>query len=83
VPISRLRRPRSRTGEEALKHALASATDVVSWTSTCPAKRARDRQPHESAGAGTAVVMLSTHDTPYHRLAAKNAGAAAYIASTI
>jgi DNA-binding NarL/FixJ family response regulator len=28
----------------------------------------------------TAVVMLSTHDTPYHRLAAKNAGAAEYIA---
>jgi DNA-binding NarL/FixJ family response regulator len=28
----------------------------------------------------TAVVMLTTHDTPQHRLAATNAGAVGYVA---
>jgi len=69
------------SGEEALKHCLAFRTDLVLMDINLTgingleaASRVRAQVPE------TTVVMLSTHDTPHHRLAAKNAGATGYIA---
>jgi DNA-binding NarL/FixJ family response regulator len=69
------------TGEEALKHALAFPTDVVLMDINLPGINGLETASRMKAQAPeTAVVILSTHDTPHHRLAAKNAGAEGYIA---
>lgn len=68
------------TGEEALEHARAARPDVVLMDIDLPgisgleaANLFRVRSP------GTALVMLTMHDTPGHRHAAATAGAAAYV----
>lgn len=69
------------SGEEAIEHARASRPDVVLMDIELPGidgfeatSRIRTQAPE------TAVVMLTTHDTPQHRLAATNAGAVGYVA---
>ena len=69
------------SGEDALEHARASRPDVVLMDIELPgidgfeaASRILVEAPE------TAVVMLTTHDTPQHRLAATNAGAVGYVA---
>jgi DNA-binding NarL/FixJ family response regulator len=69
------------SGEEAIEHARASRPDVVLMDIELPGidgfeatSRIRAQAPE------TAVVMLTTHDTPQHRLAATNAGAVGYVA---
>jgi len=69
------------SGEEALTHARVSRPDVVLMDIDLPgingleaASIFRVRSP------GTAVVMLTMHDTPSHRQAATTAGAAAFVA---
>jgi DNA-binding NarL/FixJ family response regulator len=68
------------SGEEALEHARVSRPDVVLMDIDLPGINGieatslfRVRSP------GTAVVMLTMHDTPSHRQAASSAGAAAFI----
>jgi len=69
------------SGEEALKHAVAFRTDLVLMDINLPGINGLETASRMKAQVPeTAVVMLSTHDTPHHRLAAKNAGAAGYIA---
>jgi DNA-binding NarL/FixJ family response regulator len=69
------------TGEEALEHARAARPEIVLMDINLPGIdgleatcRMREQMPE------TAVVMLTTHDTPRHRLAAANAGAKGYVA---
>jgi len=69
------------SGEEALEHARAARPEIVLMDINLPgidgleaASRMRDEAPE------TAVVMLTMHDTPHHRLAAAKAGAKGYIA---
>ena len=69
------------SGEEALAHARAARPDVVLMDINLPGidgleatRRIKGQAPK------TAVVILTTHDTPRHRLAAAQAGAAGYIA---
>jgi len=68
------------SGEEALKHASAFRTHIVIMDINLPGingiettRRIKAQTPE------TSVVMLTSHDTPYHRLAAANAGAVGYI----
>jgi DNA-binding NarL/FixJ family response regulator len=68
------------SAEEALEHARVSRPDVVLMDIDLPGINGieatsllRVRSP------GTAVVMLTMHDTPSHRQAAASAGAAAYV----
>jgi DNA-binding NarL/FixJ family response regulator len=69
------------SGEEALKHASAFRTDVVLMDINLPGMNGLEAASRMKAQVPeTAVVMLSAHDTPYHRLAARNAGAAGYLA---
>jgi DNA-binding NarL/FixJ family response regulator len=69
------------SGEEALKHAGTFHTDVVLMDINLPGINGLETTTRIKAQApGTAVVMLTTHDTPQHRLAAANAGAAGYVA---
>jgi DNA-binding NarL/FixJ family response regulator len=69
------------TGEEALRHVSTFPTDVVLMDINLPGINGLEAASRLKAQApDTAVVMLSTHDTPHHRAAAKNAGAAGYIA---
>jgi DNA-binding NarL/FixJ family response regulator len=69
------------SGEAALEHARAARLDIVLMDINLPgingletASRIRAQAPE------TAVVMLTTHDTPYHRVAAAKAGARGYVA---
>jgi two-component system nitrate/nitrite response regulator NarL len=69
------------SAEEALQHARAHRPEVVLMDINLPGMngleatcRMKEQAPE------TAVVMLTTHDTPHHRLAAANAGAKAYVA---
>ena len=68
------------SGEEALEHARVLRPDVVLMDIDLPGISGfqttdllRVRAP------GTAVVMLTMHDTPSHRQAATNAGAVGYV----
>ena len=69
------------SGEEALAHARNARPEVVLMDINLPGidgfeatRRIKGEAPK------TVVVMLSTHDTPHHRLVAEKAGAAGYIA---
>ncbi len=69
------------SGEEALAHARAACPDVVLMDINLPGMDGLEATYRMKAQAPkTAVVMLSTHDTPLHRLAAAKAGASGYIA---
>jgi len=68
------------SGEEALKHASAFRTHIVIMDINLPGINGIETTRRIKAQAPeTAVVMLTSHDTPYHRLAAANAGAVGYI----
>jgi len=68
------------SGEEALAHARAARPDVVLMDINLPGIDGLEAASRIKAEAPkTAVVMLSTHDTPCHRLAAAKAGASGYI----
>jgi DNA-binding NarL/FixJ family response regulator len=69
------------SGEEALAHARVARPDIVLMDINLPGIdgieatcRMKDQAPE------TAVVMLTTHDTPGHRSAAASAGAVGYVA---
>ena len=69
------------SGEEALAHAQSARPELVLMDINLPGidgleatSLLRDEVPE------TAVVMLTTHDTPHHRLAAAKAGAKGYVA---
>jgi DNA-binding NarL/FixJ family response regulator len=69
------------SGEEALKHVRAACPDLVLMDINLPGVDGLESTRRIKAQASkAAVVLLSTHDTPYHRLAAVKAGAAGYIA---
>src|SRR5882672_3239482 len=69
------------SGEEALEHVRSARPDVVLMDINLPGIDGLEATCRMKALApATAVVMLTTHDTPRHRLAAAKAGAAAYIA---
>ena len=68
------------SGEEGLVHVRTFPPDIVLMDIDLPGingleatQRIRLESPE------TAVVMLTMHDTPNHRLAASNAGAVAYV----
>jgi DNA-binding NarL/FixJ family response regulator len=68
------------SGEEALKHTQAFRTDVVLMDINLPGINGIETTSRMLAqDPETAVVMLTSHDTPQHRVAAANAGATAYI----
>jgi DNA-binding NarL/FixJ family response regulator len=68
------------SGEEALEHARTARPDVVLMDINLPGIDGLEAASRIKAEAPkTAVVMLSTHDTPCHRLAAAKAGASGYI----
>jgi DNA-binding NarL/FixJ family response regulator len=69
------------SGQEALEYARRADPDVVLVDINLrdidgieATYRMKAQAPH------TGIVVLSTHDTPRHRLAAANAGAARYVA---
>jgi DNA-binding NarL/FixJ family response regulator len=69
------------SGEEALAHARNARPDVVLMDINLPGMDGIEATGRMKALAPTtAVVVLSTHDTPHHRRAAAKAGAAGYIA---
>lgn len=69
------------SGEAALEHARANSPSVVLMDLDLPGINGLEATSRIRAQApGTAVVMLTMHDTPGHRLAAANAGATGYVA---
>ena len=67
------------TAEEAL--ALSDRADIVLMDINLPGIDGIEATGLMKAlSPETRVVMLTTHDTPYHRRAAERAGASAYIA---
>jgi len=67
------------TAEEAL--ALSDRADIVLMDINLPGIDGLEATGlMKSLSPETSVVMLTTHDTPYHRRAAQRAGASAYIA---
>lgn len=69
------------SGEEALEHLRSARTDVVLMDIGLPGISGLEATCRIKAEAPeTAVAMLTTHDTPYHRLAASKAGAEGYVA---
>ena len=69
------------SGEEALEHARSTIPDIVLMDINLPGIDGLEATYRMKAQAPTtAVVMLTTHDTPLHRLAAAKAGATGYIA---
>jgi DNA-binding NarL/FixJ family response regulator len=69
------------SGEEAIEHVRASRPDVVLMDIELPGIDGLEATSRIMVQAPeTAVVMLTTHDTPQHRLAATNAGAVGYVA---
>ncbi len=68
------------TGEEALEHARVSRPDVVLMDIDLPGIGGLETTSlFRLRSPGTAVVMLTMHDTPAHRHAAAAVGAAAYV----
>jgi DNA-binding NarL/FixJ family response regulator len=69
------------SAEEALDHARASRTEVVLMDIDLPGMNGLEAVSRIKAQSPrTAVVMLTMHDSPVHRLAAANAGAVGYVA---
>src|SRR5262245_40394706 len=69
------------SGEQALEHARSAHPDVVLMDINLPGIDGFEATYRLKAQAPeTAVVMLSTHDTPGHRSAAASAGAVGYVA---
>jgi DNA-binding NarL/FixJ family response regulator len=69
------------SAERALEHASNARPDVVLMDISLPGIDGLEATQRLKAQApGTAVVMLTTYDTPSHRRAAANAGAAGYVA---
>ena len=69
------------SGERALEHAGNARPDVVLMDISLPGIDGLEATQRLKAQApGSAVVMLTTYDTPSHRRAAANAGAAGYVA---
>lgn len=69
------------SGEEALEHVRRTHTDIVLMDIDLPGMGGLEATSRIKAQApGTAVAMLTTYDTPYHREAAKKAGADGYVA---
>ena len=69
------------SGERALEHASNARPDVVLMDIGLPGIDGLEATQRLKAQAPeTAVVMLTAHDTPSHRRAAANAGAAGYVA---
>ena len=69
------------SAEEALEHARISRPDVVLMDIDLPGMNGLEAVSRIKAQAPrTAVVMLTMHDSPVHRLAAANAGAVGYVA---
>jgi DNA-binding NarL/FixJ family response regulator len=68
------------SGEQALEHARSARPDIVIMDINLPGIDGIEATCRMKAKAPeTAVVMLTTHDTPQHRAAAASAGAAGYI----
>lgn len=68
------------SGEEALEHARASRPDLVLMDLDLPGIDGLEATSRlKSQAPETAVVLLTMHDTPGHRLAATAAGAFAYV----
>jgi DNA-binding NarL/FixJ family response regulator len=68
------------SGEEALERVRTACPDIVLMDTKLPGVDGLESTYHIKAQASeTAVVLLSTHDTPYHRIAAAEAGAAGYV----
>jgi len=69
------------SGEEALEHARAKRPDLVLMDLDLPGINGFEATSRMKLHAPeAAVVMLTMHDTPGHRLAAADAGAVGYIA---
>ena len=68
------------SGEQALEHLRANRTDIVLMDIDLPGIGGLEATARIRAQAPeTAVAMLTTYDTPYHREAARKAGAVGYI----
>jgi len=68
------------SGERALEHARSARPDIVLMDINLPGIDGIEATCRIKAEAPeTAVVMLTIHDTPQHRAAAADAGAAGYL----
>lgn len=69
------------SAEQALEHLRSARPDIVLMDIGLPGMSGLEATCRIKAQApGTAVAMLTTHDTPHHRLAATQAGADGYVA---
>ncbi len=69
------------SGEEALEHARTPDPDIVLMDINLPGIDGIEATRRMKAEAPkTAVIMLTTHESPHHRLAAVKAGASGYVA---
>ena|SRR5262249_27471722 len=69
------------SAERAIERARVARPDVVLMDISLPGIDGLEATPLLKAQApGTAVVMLTTYDTPPHRRAAARAGASGYVA---
>jgi DNA-binding NarL/FixJ family response regulator len=70
----------AESGEAALEEVRTFCPDVVLMDMDLPGIDGIEAtRSIKSQSPRTAVVMLTVHDTPHHRLAAARAGAAAYV----
>jgi len=68
------------SGEQALEHLHSARTDIVLMDINLPGIDGIEATRRIKAHApGAAVLMLTTHDTPHHRLAAEKVGASGYV----